>query len=285
MIHKISTTDLVDPALFHDSLALINLSIAKKDDSFFDLKKLAEPSEIRRQLANQLIIEPGCDIRTQAAYLINRLSWDLVCIIGFLDLNRLSLDSVWEQDIGVADVWESYIHEGNELKYTVYKWQLDELHARPKQSNATVIGQQLIELMMPFIDAVYHETRLSKGAQWRLVTDSISAVYLYAGKEFNDVKGAMARAINIIDSIGKPLTNKQWHFKEFHVSADASPTLKAISEWFRIRGGCCRYYTTPGGEYCSTCVHLDDAEQQKRFENYLIEQAAAAAITLTEDII
>lgn len=265
----------VDPELFRDSLALINLSIGQKEGSLYSLNKFSETPQVRRQLANQLIMTPGCDIRTQAAYFINRFSWNLSCIIGFLDLNQLDLSFVWEGGFNVAYTWESYIdEEDKEHQYTVYKWHLDELRASSEQSKANVIGLQLIELMTPFIDIVYQETGLSKGSQWRLVTDAISAVYLQAGKQFGFVEGAMKRVTDIIESAGKPLTNKLWHFKKFEVNANKSPNLKDISGWFRIRGGCCRYYTISNGRYCGTCVHLDKVEQQERFEDYLIKQVS-----------
>lgn len=261
----------VDPKLFGDSLALINLSIGQKENSLYSLNKFSETPQVRRQLANQLIMEPGCDIRTQAAYFINRFSWNLTCIICFLDLNQLDLDAVWDGNLSVKEEWRSSINKNKERQYTVYKWHLDELKKTAQQLNADVIGQRLIELMTPFIDMVYQETGLSKGAQWRLVTDAISAVYLQAGKQFAFVEGAMKRVTDIIENTGKPLANKSWHFKKFEVCANKSPNLQDISGWFRIRGGCCRYYTVSNGRYCSTCVHLDKAEQQEGFEDYLIK--------------
>lgn len=272
-----SKNPLIDNALIRNIMEEINLSVSKNSQPFLTLAQLAQPIDITRQLANQAIVEPSADARTQGAYLINQLSWRLVSIVCFLDLCQLSLDALWNGRIGVLDAWRFSDLDGETPPYTTYEWHLDELKPCSQPLAAEQLGKQLIEIMTPFIAEVHHQTRFSQAAQWRLLTDSITAVYLHAGKLFNTVEEAKTRASDIIESTGKPLANAQWHFKEFNVSAQSSPTGETLKEWFRIRGGCCRYYTTEAGRYCSTCVHLDENEQQQRFENYLITLAVNAA--------
>lgn len=269
-----SKKQFIDNALFFSVMEEINLSVNNKNKPFLTLTQLATPSEITHQLANQAKAEPSADARTQGAYLINQLSWTLVSIVCFLDLSKLSLDAVWDRSIGVLEAWRSSELEGKKNSYTTYEWHLDKLEPCTQQLQAKHLGERLIEIMTPFITEVHHQTRFSKAAQWRLLTDSITAVYLYAGKQFNNAEKTMTRAREIIECTGKPLANAQWHFKEFQVPAQISPTGETLKDWFRIRGGCCRYYTTEAERYCSTCVHLDENEQKQRFENYLISIAS-----------
>ncbi|MFQ3231172.1 MAG: hypothetical protein ACI9DO_002552, partial [Reinekea sp.] len=100
-----SKNSLIDNALIRNVMEEINLSVTKNGQQFSTLNQLAQPSDITRQLANQAIVEPSADARTQGAYLINQLSWRLVSIVCFLDLSQLSLNALWNGRIGVLDAW------------------------------------------------------------------------------------------------------------------------------------------------------------------------------------
>jgi hypothetical protein len=44
------------------------------------------------------------------------------------------------------------------------------------------------------------------------------------------------------------------------------------SDWFLVRGGCCRYFTTAGAtrdDYCTSCVMRQRDDQIARYTDYL----------------
>jgi hypothetical protein len=103
---------------------------------------------------------------------------------------------------------------------------------------------------------------LSQRALWRLVTDGISAGFLQHGKRSGRVDLARDEASAILSDADSPLRNPRWQFIE--IAVDGHPP-----EWFRLRGGCCRFYRTAGGELCTTCVLRSQADQTERLREVL----------------
>ena len=83
----------------------------------------------------------------------------------------------------------------------------------------------------------------------------------------------------IVHGAGAPLANKQTGFIEIVVRDEADPQQVLGCEWFRARGGCCRYYTTgkSAGEYCSTCVLRPAESRDKRLHDYVRGKLLASA--------
>ena len=67
--------------------------------------------------------------------------------------------------------------------------------------------------------------------------------------------------------------------KPFVVRDETDPGQVLGCEWFRARGGCCRYYTTgrSEGEYCSTCVLRPAESRDKRLHDYVRGKLLASA--------
>ena len=86
----------------------------------------------------------------------------------------------------------------------------------------------------------------------------------------------MGRVRAVVEAAGKPLANKQWQFNYYSVAAEDSPTQKPLGNWFRARGGCCRYYTLEGKDYCTSCVHVSEDERRERLTRYLCNHAIEA---------
>ncbi len=89
----------------------------------------------------------------------------------------------------------------------------------------------------------------------------------------------MQAAQAILQAPGSPLHNKQTGFVEIVVRDVAKPEQVVACEWFRARGGCCRYYTTEAaeGEYCTTCVLRPAESRDERLHTYLKGKVEAAA--------
>jgi FhuF 2Fe-2S C-terminal domain len=118
-------------------------------------------------------------------------------------------------------------------------------------------------------------TGLGPAAQWRLVGDGLSGALLEQGKALGQVPGAIALAREILSVKGTKLWAKQGDFVEIVLPGPDVTGPARARDWFRLRGGCCRFYTTEGGDYCSTCVLRDRDDQISRLRTYLGETLAA----------
>jgi hypothetical protein len=121
--------------------------------------------------------------------------------------------------------------------------------------------ETLEQIFEPIIAATMVTSGLSAGAQWRLVADNVASAFLYGGKSFGMAERAMEIAAPIIAE-GR-LNNGKTGFLEV--------TAGAACDWFLVRGGCCRYYTTKGAEadYCTSCVLRKRDDQIARYTEYL----------------
>lgn len=107
-------------------------------------------------------------------------------------------------------------------------------------------------------------TGLGPAAQWRLVADGLSMALLDQGKRMGAVECALAVGRTALSNRRTPIWTKQGEYAEVQAPPD-------LSEWFRLRSGCCRYHTSQGGDYCTTCVHRDRNDQIARLKGYLQE--------------
>jgi len=110
----------------------------------------------------------------------------------------------------------------------------------------------------PLIEQLHARTQLSRNAFWRLVADALAGWFIEAGRRLGCLDAAKALAMAVLKRPGSPLNNRQLHYFDLSVCDRAG---KPFSYTFRGRGGCCRFYTVAGGEYCSTCV-LKDQQQR-----------------------
>lgn len=118
----------------------------------------------------------------------------------------------------------------------------------------------------PLIERLAARTGLPRRAMWRLVGDAVAVRFLEAGRQFGCEAAAKADALTVLKAPGSPLANRQMHFFDIVIRED-TPSRRVLAErTFRARGGCCRYYTVPGGSLCSTCVLLDDRERDSKLE-------------------
>lgn len=129
----------------------------------------------------------------------------------------------------------------------------------------------------PLIERLTLRTKLPRRAMWRLVADAVAVRFLEAGRRLGCEATAKADALAVLKAPGSPLANPQMHFFDIVIREDAPPRRVLAERTFRARGGCCRYYTVPGGSLCSTCVLLDARERDSKLEARMRHQLGLPA--------
>ena len=126
--------------------------------------------------------------------------------------------------------------------------------------------RQMETCFRPLIRALHTLTALPANAMWRLVGDSVAAVFLDVGRRLGCEAQAKRDALVILKHPGSPLTNPQMHYFDIVIRQPDNPHQVLASRSFRSRGGCCRYYTSREGRLCTTCVLLDPADRDRNLE-------------------
>lgn len=211
-------------------------------------------------LETQGIAADGMDDKTRAAYLIGGLAWS-VCI--WMAAFELSGQPGAIRRVGFRQerYWYHY-DDGTSHEYVRYPISF-EVDAGPANHRQTIE-----EMFAPIIAALMVTSGLSAGAQWRLVADNVASAFLYGGKALGMAERGMELSREIIAE-GR-LHNGKTDFVKIY----AGP----VHDWFLVRGGCCRYYTTKGaeGDYCTSCVLRKRDDQIARYTEYLASIQAAA---------
>lgn len=220
------------------------------------------------------------DARTRAAYLIGDIAWAFSLNLAALHLAGPGLPDISPDSVAAAPQWyrwEEGGESGEALRFTL------RLLANPDSSHRPLdidgVRALAIAVHAPLIEALFEMTRLGRSAMWRLVADALAAGWLSVGKRIGLVGQSMKLANAIIHAPGSPLANKQTGFIEIVVRGETDPGQVLGCEWFRARGGCCRYYTTgrSEGEYCSTCVLRPAESRDKRLHDYVRGKLLASA--------
>ncbi|GEM_PF-2982928 len=214
----------------------------------------ADIGRLEGWLETQGIAAEEMDARTRAAYMIGGVSWPVACWLAAFDL--LDMPALGAVAVGQERYWW---RDGSfEQEYVRYPLGLD---AAPGAADARAALEQMFA---PLIAATMVTSGLSPGAQWRLVADSVAQGYLHVGKALGEVERAMDRAARLLAE------GRLHNGKTAFVSLD----VPRGPRYFVSRGGCCRYYTTRGGEYCSSCVLRSRDDQMARYRDYFISVAA-----------
>ncbi|WAC26642.1 ferric iron reductase [Ancylobacter sp. SL191] len=120
--------------------------------------------------------------------------------------------------------------------------------------------------MAPLIDSLHARTDLPRRAMWRLVGDAVAMRFLEAGQRLGCEATAKEDVMAVLMRPGSPLANRQLHFFDVEIVDDAPPREVLARRTFRARGGCCRFYTAPGGSLCTSCVLVKPEDRRQRIE-------------------
>lgn len=227
----------------------------------------ADAARLDRWLAEHQRLHPGMDLKAAAAFLIGGVARELgeAAAPAALAGRPGPLPGPYSAHVRLA--WALYEEDGASEPAITYRPCLGGRDVAPSPDALRVAFEAT---HAPLVGALARRTGLGKAALWRLVTDSLAAVLLETAQDAREPERGMELARATLKVRTSPLFNRQWGF--FKVEArrsDGSSDGRPVGEWFRARGGCCRYYTTEGGEYCSTCVLRDPQSRDERLRRWL----------------
>lgn len=117
------------------------------------------------------------------------------------------------------------------------------------------------------IDRIVERTGCRRAGLWLAVSDRcMSTVSWIMQMIERDISLAQIQAEteSLLRVKGSPLYNKKVDLVEI--------THLDQSQIFLQRASCCYWYKTEGGNYCSTCPHLSQAERTERWHHYLAKK-------------
>lgn len=199
-------------------------------------------------LETQGIAAVDMDKRTRAAYLIGGIAWSVCVWLAAFELTARPGPS----RVGIRQERYWWHGESESHEYVRYPIAI-ETEPGPADPRKTIE-----DLFAPLIAATMVTSGLSAGAQWRLVSDSVAQAFQHVGEQLGLAERGREIATAILAE-GR-LNNGKTSFVEI--------PLGHATHWYVSRGGCCRYYTTQGGEYCSSCVLRKREDQIARYREY-----------------
>ncbi|WP_244506492.1 (2Fe-2S)-binding protein [Pararhizobium polonicum] len=206
----------------------------------------------------------GMDERTKGAHLISFYSHHLGIAAGIIYL-RTGLVADLDPD-SLAIRFEPF----GENDAEVFPADARRFHFRFARcfrgdDGASLFHDAFVASLTPVIETLQARTGLSPVAQWRLAADGIAGAFLEIGMASGEAERAMAAALAIVKRDGSPFSSAALRYERIEAVCDGV----AIERSFRLRGGCCLYYRTEGGDFCDVCVLLDEQTQKSRLRAHM----------------
>lgn len=213
--------------------------------------------------------EPEADDKLRAAYLMGNLAWSIMAAISKLAFGGAWVTNLRADAIALSVRFVDWDIDGKSGTKAVFDVVLDPraITAKPYH-DSTVTREMIITLFKSPVELMAAKWGLGVAALWRLVGDAFSAMLLLFGKCSDRVSEATDIARAVLHHKGTPLYSKETKFITITL-----PDKPEIFEVFRVRGGCCRNYTMPGGDYCTTCVLRDNESRQERLIAHLLSES------------
>lgn len=226
---------------------------------------------------------PGLDEKGQWAFLVGNLAYYLSLVMAGLYLKGRQVPELAPDTLALRIKlveWQIGDESGRYpqpcFRFLTTKFHTDRMGSLPagaslikRQPLLDCLRSRLESFFEPLIQRMSMCCRLSKGAGWRLVADSLAAAFLAVGRELGCESLAKTEALSLIQADGSPLKNRQTGFFDVQLMDPANPGTTLVTQTFRKRGGCCRYYTSEGGDYCSTCVLENPERRDQRLRDHL----------------
>lgn len=226
-------------------------------------------------LHDQAQAVPGADDRLAAAYLTGALGWQAGMLLGGLWLAGFHAAGIGPADLAVDTRFVLWDRAGAEVRSPVLDLTLDPAGLAAGPDDIGLLARLMVDLFEPLVPAITRRSGLGPPAQWRLVGDGLANALLDQGRALGCRERAIALGRAAVADRGTRLYSRQTEFVHVTFPAGSAPDCARASDWFVLRGGCCRYYTSAGGEYCSTCVLRDRDSQIARLQDYLGTTLAA----------
>ena len=204
---------------------------------------------------------PGLDKKGQASFSVQLLTYQLASV-----LVEATLSESLQLNISVEDVQLGFNGEsGFQAQSRLPTLHFNEPYVCAQTMTVRQWAEHLYSTVGQFVEPLIHKQRnamrLSIGAQWRLVADAIASACLAAGQLHNKSE----QAIHLFGAMQK-----------INGSKIANPQTCIIrlcqknNRYFVSRGGCCRYYTALGADYCAGCIHRSIDNQIERINALLV---------------
>lgn len=245
---------------------------------------LNEQSPLRDALmASEAERCPGLDHKGQVAFLLGGAAHYVLVVLAPLYLLGRQVPQLNPERLAFRTRAVPYQHDGKTLTYQAIDWRflddrfwtdqsgelpgggvaVESADALRRQLNA-----QLAAMFEPLIARFKAISKLSAGAQWRIVADSLAGAFLSTGQVLHIEAQACAEADALIGDPQAAIHNSKTGFVEIAVDHPSKPG-QPIRRTYRTRGGCCRYYTADSGHLCAACVLVKPDERDERLRNHL----------------
>ena len=213
----------------------------------------------------------GGDDKLGCAYLTGELGWQLGHLLGGLWLTGWHVAEINPAAIALTlrpVTWQDGDDSGTAQVLDLH---LDPIGLTPGPDLPQHLAQAMVTVHQDVIAALLRSTGLAQAAQWRLVGDGLSGALLQQGKALGQLPQAIALGRAILGDKATKLHSRQTDFVEIILPGETPTAPPRARDWFRLRGGCCRYYTSDAADYCSTCVLRNRDDQIGRLVAYVAE--------------